>query len=285
MKFNDGKWQHHIDVRDFIVCNYTPYDGDESFLADTTERTAMLWEKVKVLMEKERNNGGVLDIDEHTISTITAHKPGYIDKELEDIVGLQTDSPLKRAIMPFGGIRMVRSSLEAYGREMDPEVEKIFKYRKTHNDGVFDAYTEDMKKARRSGIITGLPDAYGRGRIIGDYRRVPLYGVDFLIKQKEQAKKDFVFDLINEDIIRQREEISEQIKALKELKEMAAMYGFDISKPAQDTKEAIQWLYFAYLAATKEQNGAAMSIGRISTFLDIYADNDLAAGRYTETEI
>ena len=285
MKFNDGKWQHHIDVRDFIVCNYTPYDGDESFLADTTECTAMLWEKVKVLMEKERNNGGVLDIDEHTISTITAHKPGYIDKELEDIVGLQTDSPLKRAIMPFGGIRMVRSSLEAYGREMDPEVEKIFKYRKTHNDGVFDAYTEDMKKARRSGIITGLPDAYGRGRIIGDYRRVPLYGVDFLIKQKEQAKKDFVFDLINEDIIRQREEISEQIKALKELKEMAAMYGFDISKPAQDTKEAIQWLYFAYLAATKEQNGAAMSIGRISTFLDIYADNDLAAGRYTETEI
>lgn len=285
MQFKEGKWQNNIDVRDFIVKNYTPYDGDNSFLAPATKRTQALWEKVKKLMEKERKNGGVLDIDEHTVSTINAYKPGYIDKELEDIVGLQTDEPLKRAIMPFGGIRMVRNSLEAYGRDMDPEIEKIFKYRKTHNDGVFDAYTEDMRKARRSAIITGLPDAYGRGRIIGDYRRVPLYGVDYLIEQKKQAKTDYVFDLINEDIIREREELSEQIRALGELKEMAESYGFDISKPANDSKEAIQWLYFAYLAAIKEQNGAAMSIGRISTFLDIYAEKDLAEGKYTESEI
>jgi formate C-acetyltransferase len=285
MEFVEGKWQYHINVRDFVVRNYTPYDGDDSFLAPPTERTLALWTRVRELMDKERKNGGVLDIDEHTISTITSHKPGYIDKELEIIVGLQTDEPLKRAIMPFGGIRMVRTSLEAYGRQMDPEVEKIFKYRKTHNDGVFDAYTEDMRKARRSGIITGLPDAYGRGRIIGDYRRVPLYGVDFLIQQKQKAKDDYVFDIMNEEVIGQREELSEQIRSLEALKEMALAYGYDISKPAKDVKEAIQWLYFGYLAAIKEQNGAAMSIGRISTFLDIYAERDLQEGRYTESEI
>ncbi len=280
-----GKWNDQIDVRDFIQKNYTPYDGDDSFLASPTQKTTGLWHKVKELMERERKNGGILDIDTHTISTITSHKPGYIDKENEVIVGLQTDEPLKRAIMPFGGIRMVRSSLKAYNRPMDPEVEKVFKYRKTHNDGVFDAYTEEMKKARHTGIITGLPDAYGRGRIIGDYRRVPLYGVDFLIEKKKETLNNYVFDIMNSPVIRQREELSEQIRALGELKEMAASYGFDISRPAQDTKEAVQWLYFAYLAAVKEQNGAAMSLGRVSTFLDIYSERDLAEGRYTEEEI
>ncbi len=284
-EFKKGKWQEHIDVRDFIVKNYTPYDGDDTFLAAPTDNTVALWDKVKIIMEKERKAGGVLDIDEHNISTITSHNAGYIDPELEQVVGLQTDEPLKRAIMPFGGIRMVHSSLEAYGREMPPEVDHVFKYRKTHNDGVFDAYTDNMKAARRSGIITGLPDAYGRGRIIGDYRRVSLYGVDELIAQKKQAKADYVFDIINEDVIRQREEISEQIRALEELKEMAASYGIDISKPAVDTKQAVQWLYFGYLAAIKEQNGAAMSLGRVSTFLDIYAQRDIAEGRYTEQEI
>ncbi|NMA65360.1 MAG: formate C-acetyltransferase, partial [Clostridiaceae bacterium] len=264
---------------------YTPYDGDDSFLTSPTEKTIKLWSKVKDLMEAERQKGGVLDIDTQTISTINSHKAGYIDKDLEEIVGLQTDEPLKRAIMPFGGIRMVRSSLKAYGREMDPDVENVFKYRKTHNDGVFDAYTDEMRKARHTGIITGLPDAYGRGRIIGDYRRVPLYGVDFLIEKKKEAKANYVFDIMNSPVIRQREELSEQIKALEELKEMAASYGYDISKPATDTKEAIQWLYFAYLAAVKEQNGAAMSLGRVSTFLDIYAEKDLVSGKYTEEEI
>lgn len=284
-KFINGKWNTEIDVRDFIQKNYTPYDGDESFLTSPTEKTVQLWNKVKNLMEEERKNGGVLDIDTRTISTITSHKPGYIDKELEEIVGLQTDEPLKRAIMPFGGIRMVRSALKAYDREMDPEVENVFKYRKTHNDGVFDAYTTEMRKARHTGIITGLPDAYGRGRIIGDYRRVPLYGVDFLIEKKKEAKENYVFDIMDSAVIRQREELSEQIKALEELKEMAASYGFDIGRPATDTKEAIQWLYFAYLAAVKEQNGAAMSLGRVSTFLDIYAEKDLDSGRYTEEQI
>lgn len=284
-EFINGKWTTQIDVRDFIKKNYTPYDGDESFLAPPTDKTIQLWNKVKSLMEQERKNGGVLDIDTHTISTITSHKPGYIDKDLEEIVGLQTDAPLKRAIMPFGGIRMVRSALKAYGREMDPEVEKVFRYRKTHNDGVFDAYTDEMRKARHTGIITGLPDSYGRGRIIGDYRRVPLYGVDFLIEKKKEAKANYVFDVMDQDVIRQREELSEQIKALEELKEMAAGYGFDIGRPASDTKEAIQWLYFAYLAAVKEQNGAAMSLGRVSTFLDIYAERDLASGKYTEEQI
>ena len=283
--FNKGKWNSTIDVRDFIQKNYTPYDGDDSFLTEPTKKTLVLWAKVKELMEQERAKGGVLDIDTHTISTIASHKPGYIDKPNETIVGLQTDEPLKRAIMPFGGIRMVRTSLKAYDREMDPAVENVFKYRKTHNDGVFDAYTDEMKKARHTGIITGLPDAYGRGRIIGDYRRVPLYGVDFLIEQKKESFKNYVLDIMNSPVIRQREEISEQIRALSELKEMAASYGIDISKPASDTKEAIQWLYFAYLAAVKEQNGAAMSLGRVSTFLDIYAERDLNEGKYTESEI
>ena len=285
MNFVQGRWNRQIDTRDFIIRNYTPYDGDERFLAAPTGRTKGLWDKVSALMAEERKRGGVYDIDEKTISTISAHEPGYIDREQETIVGLQTDQPLKRAIMPFGGIRMVRSSLKAYGREMDPAVEEVFRYRKTHNDGVFDAYTEEMKKARHSGIITGLPDAYGRGRIIGDYRRVALYGVDRLIEEKQKALKNLVFDIMDSPAIRQREEISEQIRALKELKEMAAKYGFDISAPAQDTKEAIQWLYFGYLGAVKEQNGAAMSIGRISTFLDCYAQRDLENGVYTEEQI
>lgn len=274
-----------IRVRDFIVDNYTPYDGDDSFLASPTEKTQKLWDKVKDLMQQETKAGGVLDIDEKTISTITAHDAGYIDKELEDIVGLQTSAPLKRAIMPFGGIRMVRSSLAAYGKEMDPRVEDIFKYRKTHNDGVFDVYSEEMRKARHTGVITGLPDAYGRGRIIGDYRRVALYGVDFLIEQKKKAKEAHSKGRIDGNKTREIEEMAEQIRALGELKEMAAKYGYDISGPAQDTKEAIQWVYFGYLAAVKEQNGAAMSIGRISTFLDIYAEKDLKSGKYTEEEI
>ena len=283
--FNKGKWNSTIDVRDFIQKNYTPYDGDDSFLAAPTNKTFGLWDNVKKLMKKERDNGGVLDIDSHTISTITSHKPGYIDRENEEIVGLQTDTPLKRAIMPFGGIRMVRTSLKAYNKEMDPNVENVFKYKKTHNDGVFDAYTDEMRRARHTGIITGLPDAYGRGRIIGDYRRVPLYGMDYLINLKKEALKNYVLDIMNSPVIRQREELSEQIRALEELKEMAQSYGIDISKPATDTKEAIQWLYFAYLAAVKEQNGAAMSLGRVSTFLDVYAEKDLAEGKYTESEI
>lgn len=285
MKFEPGLWSHSIDVRNFIVKNYTPYDGDESFLTPPTPRTQALWEKTKQLLGKEREAGGVYDIDTDTISTITSHQPGYIDKDNEVIVGLQTDEPLKRAILPFGGIRTVRNSVEAYGRKLPPEVENVFHYRKTHNDGVFDVYTEDMRKARHSGIITGLPDAYGRGRIIGDYRRVPLYGVDFLIEQKKKAKANLQFDVMDESAIRIREEISEQIRALGELKEMAKSYGYDISAPAQDTREAFQWLYFAYLAAIKEQNGAAMSIGRVSTFLDCYAEQDLKQGKYTESEI
>ena len=285
MTFNEGNWNKKIDTRDFIIRNYTPYDGDESFLTPPTAQTLAVWDRVKDLMAQERAAGGVLDIDEKTISTITSHAPGYIDRENESIVGLQTDAPLKRAIMPFGGIRMVRKSLEAYGRKMDPEVERVFQYRKTHNDGVFDVYTDEIKRARHSGIITGLPDAYGRGRIIGDYRRVPLYGVDYLIENKKQAKTHCVNSYMNDDTIRAREELSEQIRALQDLKAMAASYGYDISAPAQDTKEAIQWLYFAYLAAVKEQNGAAMSLGRTSTFLDIYAEYDLRAGRYTEQEI
>lgn len=285
MNFNPGAWNREVNVRDFIQRNYTPYDGDASFLAKPTERTLKLWKLLTDRMKLERERKGVYDIDEKTISTITSHRPGYIDKDLEQIVGLQTDEPLKRAIMPFGGIRLIYNELEAYGRKMDPEVANVFKYRKTHNDGVFDVYTDEMKLARHAGIMTGLPDAYGRGRIIGDYRRVALYGVDFLIQQKEQAKKNMVIDVMDSDHIRKREEIAEQIKALKELKEMAATYGLDISRPAEDVKEAIQWLYFGYLAAVKEQNGAAMSIGRTSTFLDIYAEADLASGKYTEEEI
>ncbi len=285
MDFIKGKWCKEINTRDFIVKNYTPYDGNGDFLAGPTENTKKLWNQVCELMKLERERKGVYDISTNIISTINSHEAGYIDKSLETIVGLQTDEPLKRAIMPFGGYRMVKTSLAAYGKEEDPAVANVFKYRKTHNDGVFDAYTDEMKLARHTGVITGLPDAYGRGRIIGDYRRVPLYGVDYLIEQKEQTKRELILDIMDSPTIRLREEISEQIKALKELKEMANRYGFDISKPATDTKEAIQWLYFAYLGAVKEQNGAAMSLGRTSTFLDIYAQRDLEQGRYTEEQI
>ncbi len=283
--FESGLWKDEINVRDFIVKNYTPYDGDDSFLSQPTKNTIKLWDKVCDLMKIERQRKGVYDVSTDIISTITSHKPGYIDKDLEVIVGIQTDEPLKRSIMPFGGYRMVLNSLNAYDKKEDPNVANVFKYRKTHNDGVFDAYTDEMLLARKAAIITGLPDAYGRGRIIGDYRRVPLYGVDRLIEEKTKAKKNMNPDFMDSDTIRIREELSEQIRSLKELKQMALSYGFDISQPADDIKEAIQWLYFAYLAATKEQNGAAMSIGRISTFLDIYAQKDLDNGKYTEEEI
>ena len=284
--FKKGDWESEINVRDFIQKNYTPYEGDSSFLTGTTEKTKKLWNEVLDLYKKEHDSeGGVLDIDTKTISTVASHEAGYIDKDLEDIVGLQTDSPLKRAIMPFGGIRIVEKSCEAYGREVDEEVEKIFhKYRKTHNDGVFDVYTPDIRAARSSHLITGLPDGYGRGRIIGDYRRVALYGVDILIDEKKQELNVLDVDELTEEIIREREEISEQIKALNALKIMASKYGFDISQPAKNSKEAVQWLYFGYLGAIKDQNGAAMSIGRTSTFLDIYFERDLKNGTITEEE-
>ncbi len=283
--FNSGHWITEIDVRSFIQTNYTPYTGDESFLAPATDRTQKLWDQVKNLMQVEREKG-ILDADTAVVSTITSHAPGYINPALEQIVGLQTDRPLKRAIMPFGGIRVVQSSLEAYGYQLDPQTAAIFsQYRKTHNDGVFDAYTEEMRRARHSGIITGLPDAYGRGRIIGDYRRVPLYGVNRLIEDKKTQLDSLEVDAVDESVIRLREEITEQIRALLELKAMAGGYGFDISQPAQTAKEAVQWLYFAYLGAVKEQNGAAMSIGRISTFLDIYFERDRRQGHITEAEL
>lgn len=285
MTFAEGKWTKEIDVREFILANYTPYDGDESFLASPTENTQKLWKQLSDKMKIERDRGGVYDIDEHTISTITSHKPGYINRELEVIVGVQTDEPLKRAIMPFGGIRLVHTELETYHRELPKEIDDVFKYRKTHNDGVFDVYTDEIKRARHCGIITGLPDAYGRGRIIGDYRRVALYGTAFLIEQKKKAKNETVAAAMDSDLIQLREELSEQIRALGELTEMAASYGFDISKPASNTREAIQWLYFGYLAALKEQNGAAMSLGRVSTFLDIYAERDINNGLFTEEQI
>ena len=284
--FKTGNWNKEIDVRNFIQLNYTPYEGDASFLAGESERTKKLWDEVADLCKKEIANGGTLDVDTTTITAIDAYKPGYIDKELEQIVGLQTDAPLKRAIMPYGGIRMVENSCKAYGYELDPEVSKIFtKYRKTHNQGVFDAYTKEMRACRKSGIITGLPDAYGRGRIIGDYRRVALYGVDKLIEDKIAQKNSLELSTIDEDTIRLREEISEQINALEALKRMGESYGFDISRPAENSKEAVQWLYFGYLAAVKDQNGAAMSLGRTSTFLDIYFERDLKAGTITEEEI
>lgn len=284
--FKTGNWNKEIDVRNFIQLNYTPYEGDASFLAGESERTKKLWDEVAELCKKEIENGGTLDVDTKTITAIDAYKPGYIDKELEQIVGLQTDAPLKRAIMPYGGIRMVENSCKAYGYELDPEVSKIFtKYRKTHNQGVFDAYTKEMRACRKSGIITGLPDAYGRGRIIGDYRRVALYGVDKLIEDKMAQKDSLELSTIDEDTIRLREEISEQINALEALKRMGESYGFDISRPAENSKEAVQWLYFGYLAAVKDQNGAAMSLGRTSTFLDIYFERDLKAGTITEEEI
>ena len=270
--FEKGDWQQEINVRDFIQHNYTPYEGDESFLCGATEKTKKLWDEVLELYKKEHDSeGGVLDIDTKTISTVSAHDAGYIDKDLEDIVGLQTDAPLKRAIMPYGGIRIVEQSCEAYGRKVDPEVDKIFHtVRKTHNDGVFSVYTPDIRAARSNHLLTGLPDGYGRGRIIGDYRRVALYGVDYLIEEKKEELDILNVDELTEEIIREREEISEQISALQQLKVMASKYGFDISEPANTAKEAVQWLYFGYLGAVKDQNGAAMSLGRTSTFLDIY---------------
>ena len=285
--FEPGDWQREINVRDFIQRNYTPYEGDSSFLKGTTEKTKKLWNEVLELYKKEHEaEGGVLDIDTKTISTVSSHEAGYIDKDLEEIVGLQTDKPLKRAIMPFGGIKIVEKSCEAYGRKVDPQVDYIFNnIRKTHNDGVFSVYTPDIRAARSSHLITGLPDGYGRGRIIGDYRRVALYGVDALIEEKQQELDILNVDDFTEDIIREREEIFEQIKALKELKVMAQKYGFDISKPAKNAKEAVQWLYFGYLGAVKDQNGAAMSIGRTSTFLDIYFERDMKNGTLTEEQV
>ncbi|MGN0027567.1 MAG: formate C-acetyltransferase [Clostridium sp.] len=285
INFKQGQWTKSIDVRNFIQLNYTPYNGDDSFLTGATDATKKLWEEVSELFKKERENGGVLDVDTETISGINEYNAGYIDKAFEKIVGVQTDAPLKRAVMPFGGIRMAENAAKAYGYEVSPRISEIFtKYRKTHNQGVFDAYTDEMRLARKSGVITGLPDAYGRGRIIGDYRRVALYGVDRLIEDKIAQKKSLEVKCIDEDIIRLREEISDQIVALKELKGLAETYGFDISGPAKNAKEAIQWLYFGFLGAIKDQNGAAMSLGRTSTFLDIYIERDLKAGLITEEE-
>ena len=283
--FVGGNWQRAVDVRDFIQKNYTPYDGDDSFLAGPTEATTKLWADVMDLFAQETANGGVLDMDTKKVSTITSHEAGYIDKPLEQVVGLQTDKPLKRALMVDGGVRMAMAACKAYGYEVDPEIVDFYTYRrKTHNAGVFDVYTEDMRKCRHSHIITGLPDAYGRGRIIGDYRRVALYGVDALITDKTNQKNG-TGSIMDEKTIRHREELSEQIRALKELKQLGEIYGFDLSRPAENFKEAVQWLYLGYLAAVKEQNGAAMSIGRNTTFLDIYAERDLARGTFTESEI
>ncbi len=282
--FKSGAWQTEVNVSDFILRNYKEYTGDDSFLEGPTEATTKLWDQVLELSKQEREKGGVLDMDTKVVSTITSHGPGYLDKNLEKVVGFQTDKPFKRSLQPFGGIRMAKQSLQAYGYELDKDVEKVFtEYRKTHNQGVFDAYTDEMRTARSVGIITGLPDAYGRGRIIGDYRRAALYGIDFLIEEK---KKDLAntSTVMTEDVIRLREELSEQIRALVELKDMAKAYGYDISRPAANAHEAFQWLYFAYLAAIKQQNGAAMSLGRVSTFLDIYIERDLENGVLTEKE-
>jgi len=283
--FAKGIWMDEVNVRDFIQKNYTPYLGDDSFLADATDRTNTLWEEVCTLTKIESEKG-ILDVETKIPTTITSHPPGYINKDLETIVGLQTDKPLKRGIMPNGGIRVIQNAMKAYGYELDPHVEEIYtKHRKAHNDGVFDAYTDDMRAARKTGIITGLPDAYGRGRIIGDYRRVALYGTAFLIAdKKEQLKQEDVLVLV-ESNIQLREELSEQIRALKQLEQMAQSYGFDISQPAQNAKEAIQWTYFAYLASTKQQDGAATSLGRVATFLDIYIERDLKNGTITEVEV
>jgi formate C-acetyltransferase len=281
--FQLGVWQNEINVRDFIQQNYAPYDGDESFLAPATRRTEDIWNRLKELFKEERKKG-VLEVSQ-VPSSITSHAPGYIDREKEIIVGLQTEAPLRRAIMPMGGLRMVINSIKAYGYDPDPHmVETFSKYRKTHNEGVFDAYTDEVRRCRSSHVLTGLPDAYGRGRIIGDYRRVALYGVTRLIERKKQEKQVLDALMSTDDVIRDREELSEQIRALKDLLQMAAPYGFDISRPAVTAKDAVQWLYFAYLAAVKEQNGAAMSLGRVSTFLDIYIERDLAAARLTEAQ-
>ena len=283
--FRGGIWEKEINVRDFIQKNYTPYEGDDSFLVGPTEDTKALWAQVMDLSEQERAKGGVLDMDTKIISTITSHGPGYLDKAKEKIVGFQTDKPFKRSLQPYGGIRMAMKACEENGYHVDPAIVEFFtKHRKTHNDGVFDAYTPEMRACRSSHIITGLPDAYGRGRIIGDYRRVALYGVDRLIEDK-QHQKDSTRTIMYSDVTREREELSEQIKALKELKELGQIYGFDISRPAENVQEAIQWLYFGYLAAIKEQNGAAMSLGRTSTFIDIYAERDLKNGTFTEEQI
>ncbi|WP_295089506.1 formate C-acetyltransferase [Ruminococcus sp.] len=283
--FTEGRWSTtSVNVRDFIKKNYTPYEGDESFLAPPTEATKKLWDKVMDLSRQEHEAGGVLDMDTKIISTITSHSAGYIEKELEQIVGLQTDKPLKRSLQPFGGIRMAQQACKEYGYEVDPEVVEIFtKYRKTHNQGVFDAYTPEMRLARHSAILTGLPDAYGRGRIIGDYRRVALYGIDLLIEDKKHQIDTSLVRMTSKNI-RLREELAEQVRALQDLKELGKIYGFDISKPAANAKEAVQWLYFGYLAAVKEQNGAAMSLGRTSTFLDIFIQRDLDRGVLTEEQ-
>ncbi len=286
--FKGRLWKEEINVRDFIQNNYTPYDGDESFLAGPTEATNKLWGRLQELQKEERAKGGVLDMETKVVTGLTAYGPGYIDesmKDLEQVVGLQTDKPLKRAFMPYGGIKMAEESCENYGYTPDPELHKIFtEYHKTHNQGVFDAYTPEMRAARRSHIITGLPDTYGRGRIVGDYRRVALYGIDYLIKCKEEDKANCGCGVMTNDVIQLREELSDQINALKGMKAMAASYGYDISEPATTAKEAVQWLYFGYLAAIKTQNGAAMSVGRVSTFLDIYINKDLEAGKITESE-
>ena len=283
--FQKGVWEKEINVRDFIQKNYTPYDGDESFLAGPTQRTKELWDMVLDLSKKEREAGGVLDMDTRIISTITSHGPGYLDKSKETIVGFQTDKPFKRALQPYGGIRMAEKACADNGYQVDPEISEFFKvHRKTHNAGVFDAYTPEMRACRSSHIITGLPDAYGRGRIIGDYRRIALYGVDRLIEDKEEQKMT-TRTIMYSEVIRDREELSEQIRALGDLKKLGQIYGCDISRPANNVQEAIQWTYFGYLAAVKEQNGAAMSLGRTSTFLDIYAQRDLAEGTFTEEQI
>lgn len=282
--FNGGNWENEINVRDFIQKNYTPYDGDGAFLAPATARTTVLREKFDALLAEEREKGGVRNIDTETVITITAFGPGYLDKDNEVIVGLQTDEPLKRACNPFGGMRMVRDACKQYGYEVSPKIEEEFKYHKTHNDGVFSAYTKDVREARHVGLLTGLPDAYGRGRIIGDYRRVALYGVNRLIEEKQKDKDALGSVPTTEKEIRCAEELSDQIKALKDMIAMAASYGFDITRPAENAKEAVQWLYFGYLAGIKEQNGAAMSLGRTSTFLDIYFERDIAAGLMTESE-
>ncbi|WP_099989999.1 formate C-acetyltransferase [Staphylococcus pseudintermedius] len=283
--FKTGRWTRHVDVREFIQLNFTGYQGDDSFLAGPTEATTKLWDQVMVLSKEERERGGIWDMDTKVPSTILSHDAGYLDESLEQIVGVQTDKPFKRSMQPFGGIRMAKAACEAYGYELDKETEHIFtEYRKTHNQGVFDAYSKEMLACRKAGIITGLPDAYGRGRIIGDYRRVALYGVDFLMAEKQKDFNDFS-STMTEDVIRLREEVSEQYRSLNELKQLGERYGFDLSRPAENFKEAVQWLYLAYLAAIKEQNGAAMSLGRTSTFLDIYAERDLQAGTITETEV
>ena len=283
--FAGEDWKEHINVRSFIQNNYTPYTGDESFLSGPTERTRKLFSKFEALLRQEQKKGGVLDVDTEHVSSLTSYQPAYLDKELELIVGYQTEKPLTRGVNPFGGIRMARSACEAYGYKLSEKVEQEFTYRTTHNDGVYRVYSDEMRKARKCGVITGLPDAYGRGRIIGDYRRVALYGIDRLIDEKKKDKADIAFGVMDADAIRQSEELFQQIAFLQKLKEMASMYGYDISEPAANAREAVQWLYFGYLGAIKEQNGAAMSLGRVSTFLDIYFTRDMERGLLNEAGV